>query len=176
MRNERGITLIEIIIGFALLSTTMVIGVSSYASISKLQQNGATVRAVQQGGRYALEAITRDIRSAGGLTLNSAQCLSILSADPDQNTITYSFYSEKLYRSETTAGTLPDCNGAGSVVTIGNSRVTALTFTLPDTSTVQKAFVVVDMDVAQLDATLTDVTDQNKYAYHLNTIVTPRGF
>lgn len=176
MTDQKGFTLMEIVVGFALLSSILVVGASSYASISKLQQNGATVRNVQQTGRYALEAISRDIRGSGSLQSNSSLCLSLLSTDPTQNTITYTFQPGELYRNETAVGVPVDCGNGGTKVSVGDSRVTNVTFVVPPTNSTQKSFVLVEMDVAQLDPTITSITDPNKYSYHMSTAVTPRGF
>ncbi len=176
MINQKGFTMMEIVIGFALLSSILVVGASSYASISKLQQNGATIRSVQQTGRYALEAISRDIRGSGSLQSNSSLCLSLLSTDPTQNTITYTFQPGELYRNSTPVGSPVDCGNGGTKVTVGDSRVTNISFIVPPTNSTQKSFVLVEMDVAQIDASITSITDPNKYSYHMSTAITPRGF
>ena len=63
-RSEAGVTLIEVVIGLALLSSALLVANLSFASIAKLQQRGLSGRAVQQGGRYILETLGRDIRNA----------------------------------------------------------------------------------------------------------------
>ncbi len=77
MRREDGITLVEVVIGMALLSSAMITASLTFTSISKLQQKGATQRAVQQNGRYVLEGIARDIRNAKAAAVNSPTALTL---------------------------------------------------------------------------------------------------
>lgn len=65
-----GFTLVEVVVGMALLSSAIIVSTMSYAALSRLGLHGASTRATQQRGRYVLEGIVKDIRSAKTVSIS----------------------------------------------------------------------------------------------------------
>jgi prepilin-type N-terminal cleavage/methylation domain-containing protein len=62
MRNG-GFTIVEVIIGMAILSVAMLIATLGFTTIVRLQEKAQTAQNIQQNARYIAEAINRDVRS-----------------------------------------------------------------------------------------------------------------
>lgn len=68
--GNTGFTLIEIIIGMAILSVTMLVATLGFTTIVQLQQKAKTVQHIQQNTRYIIEVLSRDVRNSDTYQLN----------------------------------------------------------------------------------------------------------
>lgn len=171
---EKGFTLIEIVIGMALLSTAMIIGVLSFSSISRLQQHNISQRSVQQNSRYVLEDLDRDIRNATTITPCSTNpnCNSISMTTPlETGTINYTYDSDPTHK--TYQSIIRTVNGVSTSVSGSGMRVTGIQY---DYETVNsKPYVKISIQVAQENPNIISPSDPYYYNYAIDTIVTPRG-
>lgn len=169
--SESGLTLLEIAIGTALLSTSMVVAVMSYTSISKLQQKGIAVRGVQQSSRYALESIARDIRNADVVDIpnNNGTSMSLTNSFSSTNRVDYSYNNQQILRS--------DCQDANCSIPTSilseSSRAESVNYELVQ-PVGGRAYIIVRMRVVQAVAGLSSVDPFSK-TYDLSTVVTLRG-
>ena len=67
MSHERGFTLIEVLVASTIFVGVLVIGVSSFSSINRLNEQIVRTRKLSQTGNFVMETLVRDIRSATGL-------------------------------------------------------------------------------------------------------------
>jgi prepilin-type N-terminal cleavage/methylation domain-containing protein len=67
--NQRGYTLIEVLVSSAIFVGILVIGIASFASINRINEKIATQRELAQTGNFVMETLTRDIRTATGVKL-----------------------------------------------------------------------------------------------------------
>lgn len=170
MKNDSGITLVEVIIGLALLSGAIMTATASFIAISRLQQKSATVRTVQQNGRFVLDDIIRNIRNSTIVTLPSGAtpgtCISLAGGtDAAADTITYANVAGTGLVSNTTGSCL-----TGSAVATGDTRISAATFTIGQPTDNSKQFVNVDLTIEQGDASIA-ATDPYAYKYDLTTSI-----
>lgn len=170
MKNDNGITLVEVIIGLALLSGAIMTATASFIAISRLQQKSATVRTVQQNGRFVLDDIIRNIRNStivtvpGGAT--TGKCISLAGGtEAAADTITYAFVAG----TGLVSNTIGDCHG-GNLVATGDTRISDATFTIGQPTASNKQFVNVDLTVEQGDETIA-ATDPYAYKYDLTTSI-----
>lgn len=63
---QRGFTLIEVLVASTIFVGIMVIGVSSFSSVNRVNEQIETTRNLSQTGNFVMEALVRDIRSATG--------------------------------------------------------------------------------------------------------------
>jgi prepilin-type N-terminal cleavage/methylation domain-containing protein len=108
--NERGFTLAELLVAMAMLGFVM-------AGVFVLQQQGQTAYlwgstrvAMQQNARFALDLITRELRSALSITSVGANCdgtgaNTITFQDESNNTVIYAVSGSTLQRSYAGANT-----------------------------------------------------------------------
>ncbi|MFI5240539.1 MAG: PilW family protein [Candidatus Saccharimonadia bacterium] len=189
--KQTGFTLMEIVVGMALLSTTTILATISYASISRLQQHGAAVRGVQQNSRYVLEAVARDIRNSTSIciVIGPGNCVTTpgtsgtgmqLSSSylGDQTLVTYSFTPAPTYqidRLSCDVVTDPTCATAVAQPLATDVVVKNVTYTLEIVNT--RSYVVIDMDVQELDNAGLGINQNDPYFkdYQLSTVVAPRG-
>jgi prepilin-type N-terminal cleavage/methylation domain-containing protein len=101
--NERGFTLAELLVSVAVLGLVM-------AGIFVLQQQGQTAYLwgsarveVQQSARFALDLVTRELRSARSITTVGAGCDD---ATTGANTITFQDASDQTVIYQVSSGTL----------------------------------------------------------------------
>jgi len=168
--NERGVTLVEVIIGLALLSGAIMTATASFIAISRLQQKSATVRTVQQNGRFVMDDLIRNIRNSAIVTVpagaTAGTCISLAGgSDATTPTVTYAYVTGTGLVSNATG----NCH-SGSVVATGDTRITAATFNVGQPAAGGKQFVNVDLTVEQGDATIA-ATDPNAYKYNLTTSI-----
>lgn len=64
--NSRGFTLIEVLVASGLFVGVLVIGVSSFSSINRLNEQIVRTRQLSQTGNFVMETLVRDIRTATG--------------------------------------------------------------------------------------------------------------
>lgn len=62
--NNNGFTLVEIVIGMAILSVTVLVATLGFTTIVQLQQKAKTVQHIQQNTRYIMEVLSRDVRNS----------------------------------------------------------------------------------------------------------------
>ena len=170
MRNEKGVTLVEVIIGLALLSGAIMTATASFIAISRLQQKSATVRTVQQNGRFVMDDIIRNIRNSTIVTLPAlappGSCITLAGGtEAATQTRTYAFTTANGLISNTTGS----CT-VGAPVATGDTRITAASFAIGQPSPGSKQFVNVDLTVEQGDAAIV-ATDPYAYKYDLTTTI-----
>lgn len=172
MKNESGITLVEVVIGLALLSGAIMTATASFISISRLQAKTATVRSVQQSGRFVMDDVIRNIRNASVVTVPTGAvpgtCISLAggtgAATPS---ITYAFVDGMGLVSNATGS----CASGTSVAT-GDTRITKASLAIGQpVAGVSKQFVTVDLTINQGNATLDHTIDPYAYSYDLTTTV-----
>ena len=171
MRNERGVTLVEVIIGLALLSGAIMTATASFIAISRLQQKSATVRTVQQNGRFVMDDIIRNIRNSTTVTLPAlaltpGSCITLAGG-------TEAAALSRTYAFTTTNGLFSNTTGSctiGAPVATGDTRITAASFRIGQPSAGSKQFVDVDLTVQQGDTTIA-ATDPYAYKYDLTTSI-----
>ncbi len=64
--SERGFTLIEVLVASTVFVGVLVIGVSSFSSINRLNEQIVRTRQMAQTGNFVMETLVRDIRTATG--------------------------------------------------------------------------------------------------------------
>lgn len=64
--TQRGFTLIEVLVASGLFVGVLVIGVSSFSSINRLNEQIVRTRQLSQTGNFVMETLVRDIRTANG--------------------------------------------------------------------------------------------------------------
>jgi prepilin-type N-terminal cleavage/methylation domain-containing protein len=175
--REQGFTLLEITIVTALLSAAMLITVVSYTSIARLQQKGVVARSVQQNGRYALEAMTRDIRNAAAVTVPTGNTsVSLTASFGDGGTVLYTWNQANAQLNRQSC--IPDNSGnpvcTTTVASSADVRVTAMNiqYLAPPGGI---AFIQIDMTVEQKAVGL-PIYDPYSGSYKLTTTVSPRTF
>lgn len=175
LRSQRGLTLVEIVVTMALLSSALTVAVLAYTSISKLQQKGISVRAVQQNGRYALETVVREIRNSAGVNVISPTKLELSASNSTSEQggkiiYEYNASSQKLIRTYTPQFGSPEVKD----VATGSVRITAFTFAQVQASAQSKPVIEIYMKVKQLDSGVDGTLDTYNYDYEMRTSVTPR--
>lgn len=70
IRNQKGYTLIEVIIAAAIFAMLITITMVTFGSNSNLQARAEIIQAASQNAKYISEAIARDIRLADEVKLN----------------------------------------------------------------------------------------------------------
>jgi Tfp pilus assembly protein PilW len=174
MRSEAGLTLIEIAIGMALLSTAAVVATMSYTSVAKLQQKEVQVRSVQQTGRYILEAMVRDIRNSSGFDINGTT-LTVTNSVSNKLQVRYVWtdsdgngQNDRLERSTCIESV---CGQAQPVAS--DIQVTRLSYDAPGLPPAARPFIKINMTVERVDP---DPTSKiYNQAYDLSTTVSMRG-
>lgn len=179
--NQRGMTLIEIVIGMALLSTMMMVAVLSYTSIAKLQQKDTQVRGVQQSGRYVLEAMVRDIRDSASFTLDeSTKKLTLHNSISNKLQISYVYVDtddedtepDQIQRQTCVEGV---CSDPKDQPLASDIRITELSYKTPSaTNTAVRPFIKITMKVEQEDAGAAGNLTYGQ-SYDLTTTVAMRG-
>jgi prepilin-type N-terminal cleavage/methylation domain-containing protein len=171
---QSGLTLIEVVIGMALLSAALLITALSYSAIVRLQQKGASGRTTQQNGRYALESIERDVRNSTAVSVPSSTSIILGNSQGDGGTVRYSLSNEQLIRSTC----VPDASGnqvcADVSVSSDGVRVTSLSIQQVQ-ATGGVPFVQVSLRVEQKIASL-QIYDPYASVYNLTTTVAPRYY
>jgi prepilin-type N-terminal cleavage/methylation domain-containing protein len=135
--NQRGFTLLELILYIGILAIVMVVIVNIFVALSKGNGNVEARTDVDSNLRYALEKINQDVRAASSVTTpaSAGATSSTLVMTVSGSTITYDVSSGQLRRQV----------NAGTPVTITPTTVTvaAPTFTrLHNTNTVLSVTVV----------------------------------
>lgn len=180
MKRQEGMTLLEVTITTALLASTLLVVMISYAAISRLQAKAATAQQTQQAGRYVLEQLARDVRNSASLQVtslagNPGACLLVTAgADSGGGTVAYSWDgSSTLYRSQ---GLGTSCSTTASStnqpIAPTGTRITLANFQFLQ-SAEGKPMVLASLTVQQHDATLS-LTNSYAFSYQLSTILTPR--
>jgi prepilin-type N-terminal cleavage/methylation domain-containing protein len=70
MRDSSGLTLIEVILAMAVFSLMLLVVVGGFINVVRLQQSGQASRDTQQNGRFAIEEVMRDSRSASSAVVS----------------------------------------------------------------------------------------------------------
>ena len=124
-RNERGFTLAELLVGFAVLALALAAVTTIHRGVLQAYVTGSNKTEVQQNARVALERIARELRQTpGALTSATATSLTLLDQDPFGAAVTYGLAGDAPNAS------LTRTTGGGASVVIG--RVQALTFVYRD--------------------------------------------
>lgn len=99
VKNEIGMTLIELVIGMAVTTLLMAAMVSNLLTAFHAWQAGKTRSEVEQSARYAAESIIREIRYANKIHLNSKSSITITKNNPSTGkvaeTITFRYGSSE---------------------------------------------------------------------------------
>lgn len=69
--NSAGFTLVEIVIGMAILSMVLLTATFVFSTIVQLQQTADVVQDIQQTARYVEESIARDVRNSDRYRLDN---------------------------------------------------------------------------------------------------------
>lgn len=171
--NERGMTLIEIVISTALLSSALVMAASVYASTTKIQLKGASLRSVQQSSRFILDQIARDIRNSAVITSTGTDHLRLANSQDVGGAVEYRYVvtagKGKIQRCPYNASGSPlGCGDIGDT----NIYVTAASFDYHGSTPGKTPYVKIDMTV-QYDPALVS-TDAAAFTYNISTIVASR--
>lgn len=169
IKRQDGLTLVELTIGIALLSTTLVVANLSYTSISRLQQRGIATREVQQSGRYVLEAISRDIRNSDVAVLRSSSGLRLINSLNGSQTIEYSYEGNRVLRR--VCGPDGTC-GAAVSISGDTVRINRVEYQLGDDP--ESNFIKIALQVQQSTEGLLP-SDNFYQSYDLTTNVALRG-
>ncbi|MFH1947487.1 MAG: type II secretion system protein [Candidatus Magasanikbacteria bacterium] len=86
-----GFTLIEMIVAIAVFTVVMTVTLATYLNVSDIQRKANALRVVNDNVSFALETMTREIRTNKDYTDCGAKCLSF--TNDDSQMITYSFNS-----------------------------------------------------------------------------------
>jgi prepilin-type N-terminal cleavage/methylation domain-containing protein len=172
--KQAGFTLMEIVIGMALLSSAMVVASVSYASISRLQQKGAAGRATQQNGRFAIESMVRDIRNGATVTVPDATTLVITNSLSDGGTVTYKLTGTQLDRQACLIASDGSSTCTATSISGSTVRVTQLAIEY-NQATGTVPYVKLTMQVQQKTPGLA-AYDPYAQTYNLSTTVTPRYY
>ncbi len=76
MTGQRGYTLIEVLVASAMFVGVMVIGVSSFSSVNRVNEQIETTRKLTQTGTFVMETLARDIRTATGYAVPPSRSLT----------------------------------------------------------------------------------------------------
>jgi prepilin-type N-terminal cleavage/methylation domain-containing protein len=166
-KNQGGMTLIETIIGLALLSMAMLVAVLVYTTIVKLQNKSATGRSVQQNGRYVIEGMMRDIRNAKTVGVPSADTVAIIDTAGGQ--IAYCWDGSATLKRLAGPGS---CTADGVSIASNAIRVTKANFELIPSSPLP--FVNIELELQQRTVGLLG-TDVFAQTYTLSSMATVRG-
>ncbi len=179
--TNRGFTLIEITIGFAILSVAMASATTAYIGISRLQQQGITVRLAQQNARTSFESVIREIRNASTVTVAPDRHSIIMTGELGQigDYTQYKVVTSQLVRSS--------CNAAlvcvDSIISNADIRLTDMTFTyidppgtIPAGVPLGSPTVKVAMTFQQYDDSITSIVDVYNRTFELSTVVSPRTY
>jgi len=88
---KRGFTLIEMIVAIAVFTVVMTVTLATYLNVSDIQRKANALRVVNDNVSFALETMTREIRTNKYYTNCGAKCLSF--TNQDNQVIAYSFNS-----------------------------------------------------------------------------------
>lgn len=178
--NNNGFTLIEIIIGMAILSVTMLVATLGFTTIVQLQQKAKTVQHIQQNTRYIMEVLSRDVRNSDTYQLNvgsgSSAELLLPNNINEEAVIRYTYNPENkgnLYRY---ACTHPACESAagtaGENLVPGDVRLLSMDLEKLNEQSGANSPLQVYLTAAQRDNL--DETDPYYYEYDVTTVVVPR--
>ncbi len=173
--DQRGITLVEIVIGMALLSSTILTSTLTYTAIARLQQKGTTVRTVQDNGRYILENIVRDTRNSA-LILSKEPgtpfpAFTTVNTQEIGGAVTYQWdnVGQRLYRC---LGNTNCTAATGTTVGGKEIRVTDAKFTYFNQPGA-KPFLKIALRIEQEDNSFSTFSE-HAAAYDISTIISPR--
>lgn len=174
IKSQGGFTLMEIVIGMALLSSAMVVAGVTYSSISRLQQKGAAGRLTQQNGRFALESMVRDVRNAATVTVPSPTSLTVTNSLSDGGTVTYTLNGTQLDRQACIIVSDGQSNCTATAISGSTVRVTQLVVEYNQPAGAVP-YVKITMQVQQKTPGL-EIYDPYAQTYNLTTTVTPRYY
>jgi len=121
VRDQRGVTLVEVLITMGLLSVFLVILTTIFTSSVDVQSQTSSYAAITTDGRFVLSRLEYDIRRASAITtpasLGGTDSSLVLTIDGD--TYTYSVTSGRLQL---------DINGTADYVTSEQSTISGLNF------------------------------------------------
>ncbi len=146
IRNNKGFSLVEMLIYVTLLATILLLVINTVLSFSSSYRQLAALRAAEHSGIDAMERITRDIRQASSADTSIAGALTLVATSNSVSTTTRFYVQNNVLN--------VDINGTYyGPLTTSNASVTNITFTLLTNST-SKA-VKVDMTVQGISGTVT---------------------
>ncbi|HUK55946.1 MAG TPA: prepilin-type N-terminal cleavage/methylation domain-containing protein [Nitrospiria bacterium] len=120
MRNERGVTLIELIFSVILIGIIGIVAARAFLYSSESVLTGTNVREGTQVNRIAMDRMIREIRNvANNTSVNTAGATTFTFVDTSNNTISYTLSGTNLNRVTATTDTLA-------------ANVSSLTFTYLD--------------------------------------------
>lgn len=133
--NQKGVTLVELLIYMGLLAILLVLLTDMMVSIMEIRTESEATTAVEQDGRFLLARIGYDIYRADAVTTpaNSGDSTETLVLNTGGNSHTYSLNSSDLTLS--TGGNSDKLNSSGSTVSnlsflrLGNSIKVSFTVT-----------------------------------------------
>ncbi len=105
--NSKGLSLIEMVVAIGLFGVAVTIGVGLILSLTKAQAKAINIRAAMDGLGFAMEIMTKEIRTGSSYSLSGPGEFSFTNAVDDD--ITYRLASTRLERKCT--GT---CGGGGN--------------------------------------------------------------
>jgi prepilin-type N-terminal cleavage/methylation domain-containing protein len=176
MRNG-GFTIVEVIIGMAILSVAMLIATLGFTTIVRLQEKAQTAQNIQQNARYIAEAINRDVRSSDNYQLRKdpPQLLLPNSID-DASMVRYTYKNEReLYRYTCQQPTFCRSNQndtEGENLVPEDMRITELEMRKLNKDSGSNTPLQVYITATQRENL--DETDPYTYEYDATTIVVPR--
>lgn len=176
INNQSGLTLVEIVVGLALLSLAVMSATLSYISITRLQQKSISIQKVQQNARFVLEAISRDARNASAvLVSNGGATIELTNGfELEGQIVSYEFDStiNKVFRCTYPIGETCLTAGARADVSTDEVRVINLAFTVASPPNAPN-YITVNMTFEQATA---GITPQNPefQRFDLSTIVSTR--
>lgn len=151
-RDERGFSLAELLVAFAVLALTLAAVTTVHQSVLRAYVAGSNKTEVQQNARVALERIARELRQTPA-ALTSATLTSVTLVEQDTGVpVTYALTGDAPYAAVTRT-----TNGAAEVV-IG--RVQTLTFAYRDVNNNELAVpVAAPVNVFRVDITIQAVSE-----------------
>ncbi len=172
-----GFTLVEIVIGMALISAAMVVAVLGFTTIVQLQQKAQTAQHVQQNTRYFMETISRDVRNSDlyQLSHSGTQLLLPNSINNDAE-IRYRYNPEgegHLYRLSCSGSSCYSGATAGENLVPDDLRIKDMIMEKLNQQSGANSPLRLYIVTSQADQSLPE-TDPYYYEYDATTVVVPR--
>lgn len=180
LMNNNGFTLVEIVIGMAILSVTVLVATLGFTTIVQLQQKAKTVQHIQQNTRYIMEVLSRDVRNSDTYQLNvgsgSSAELLLPNNINEEAVIRYTYNPENkgnLYRYPCT---YPNClaatGTAGENLVPSDVRLLSMDLEKLNEQSGANSPLQVYLTAAQRENL--DETNPYYYEYDATTVVVPR--
>lgn len=169
--NNRGFTLVELVIAMAIFSLAVFAAVGLFVSIVRGERRNQDIRYVQQNSRYIVESVSRDIRVAQTVNVEAGNESIVVSNERQLGSrIRYALDGDDITREICSGTSSTACTGTG--VPINPDGIEVESFSVEQTRS-ESDLIYYWISIVTKRVGYDD-DDPDQYTYRLETTVTNR--